>query len=58
MNNDFGFGLLVTILILVIMVLWTILVYLRAIIRTLKYEIEKLKRYIYELIDSAGRGDN
>jgi predicted Holliday junction resolvase-like endonuclease len=58
MNNDFGFGLLVTVLILVIMVLWTILVYLRAIIRTLKYEIEKLKRYIYELIDSAGRGDN
>ena len=58
MNNDFGIGLLITIMVIAVMFLWTVVIYLRAVIRHLRYEIEKLKQYIYELIDSAGRGDN
>lgn len=58
MDNDFGFGIIVLILVLVIVFMWTAIVYLRAIIKTLKLEIEKLKEYVYELINSAGRGNN
>jgi hypothetical protein len=58
MNNDFEIGVIICVLVLTIALLWTVIVYLRAVIRNLKFEIEKLKSYIYELIDGAGRSDN
>lgn len=58
MNSEFIFGLIISVLIVAIALLWTGIVYLRAVIMSLKYEIEKLKAYIYEIIDSTGRGDN
>lgn len=55
--DDFGFGLLV-LSVLIIAFMGTFLIRALSIIRTLKNEIEKLKKYIYELINSAGRGNN
>lgn len=53
MNNDFGFGLLVIGLILVIAVLWTVVVHLRTIIKILNIELEKLRSKIYESDDPS-----
>lgn len=51
MNNDFVFGLIISILIIAIAMLCFL-------VRKLKVEIKKLRDYIYGFIDSAGRGDN
>lgn len=58
MNSEFIFGLVTAVLIVTIALLWTGIVYLRTIIKSLKLEIQKLKIYIYEFINNAGRGDN
>lgn len=58
MENEFIFGLVIAFLVIMIAFLWTGIVYLKAVIRNLRHEIEKLRAYIYDIINNAGRGDN
>ena len=52
--TDFGFGLFILTTVFIIVSI----IYFGKVISRLKDEIEKLKNYIYELINSSGRGDN
>lgn len=47
--NDFSFGLIVILLILMIAFLWTIVVHFKAIIKGQRNENKKLKKFIDEL---------
>jgi hypothetical protein len=44
--------------ILTIALMGTLIVHLKVVIKILKMEIKKLKKQVYELINSSGRGDN
>lgn len=58
MNNDFVFGLIIAILIVIVMLMWTGIVYLNATIKRLKAKLERFKKRIYELVDSNTECNN